>query len=96
MLDEKAVGSHVRVALKRGVAAGTIKQVKGTGASGSFKLPDKTAGPKKAPAAKKVKTPKKAKTMWTEKPAVKKSSKKSVKKAAKSKKPVAKKVTPKK
>ncbi|XP_018007421.1 histone H1-delta [Hyalella azteca] len=105
-LDEKAVGSHVRVALKRGVAAGTIKQVKGAGASGSFKLPDKTAGPKKAPAAKKVKTPKKAKTT-TEKPAVKKSPKKSVKKAAKSpaskkpkakkaKKPVAKKVTPKK
>ena len=30
-------GTHVKLALKRGVAGGALKQVKGTGASGSFK-----------------------------------------------------------
>ncbi|XP_018018070.1 histone H1, gonadal-like [Hyalella azteca] len=101
--DEKAVRSHGRVALKRAVAPGTSKHdFKKTSGSGSFMLPDKAAGPKKAPAVK-VKTPKKAKTT-TEKPAVKKSPNKSAKKAVKSpaskkpkaKKPVAEKVTPKK
>lgn len=82
---------HVKQALKKGVAAGTFKQVKGTGASGSFKLPDK----QKKPAAKKAKKPaaKKAK-----KPAAKKA-KKTPKKAAKkpaAKKPAAKKPAAKK
>ncbi|KAF2351595.1 Linker histone H1/H5 domain H15 [Trinorchestia longiramus] len=105
-IDEKAVGPHLRLALKRGVTSGAFKQVKGTGASGSFKLPEKVAKPKKAPVEKKAKSPKKVKK--TVKPAAaKKTPKKSVKKAAKSpatkkpkakkvKKPAAKKATPKK
>ncbi|XP_063588890.1 histone H1-delta-like [Penaeus indicus] len=36
--DEKKAGVHVRLALKKGVAGGSLVQVKGTGASGSFKL----------------------------------------------------------
>jgi len=60
------VNSHLRQALKRGVTSGALKQVKGTGASGSFRIGDKAAKPKKAkkPAAKKAKksagSPKKA------------------------------------
>ena len=57
------VTTHVKIALKRGVAGGALKQVKGTGASGSFKLAEKQKAPKKKPAAKKPaakKTPKKA------------------------------------
>ncbi|MFH4981667.1 hypothetical protein AB6A40_008376 [Gnathostoma spinigerum] len=83
------VGSRLRIALKRGVVAGALKQVKGTGATGSFRLgqkvavkkpkASKTAKPKKAAAAKKpkAKSPKKAKKV------VKKAKKpKSPKKAA--------------
>lgn len=46
---------HVKMALKRGVAGGTLLQPKGTGASGSFKLA-KTVAPKKVkkPVAKKT------------------------------------------
>ena len=61
--------THVKLALKRGVVSGALVQVKGTGASGSFKLAEKPKAPKKAkkpaankPAAKKAakkKTPKK-------------------------------------
>ncbi|XP_037790385.1 late histone H1-like [Penaeus monodon] len=36
--DQKKAGVHVRLALKKGVADGSLVQVKGTGASGSFKL----------------------------------------------------------
>jgi len=73
--------THVKLALKRGVAGGALKQVKGTGASGSFKLAEKTkSAPKKKPAAKK--------------PAAKKAKKPAAKKVAK--KPAAKKATPKK
>lgn len=66
--DSKAVGSHLKQALKRGVDTGVIKHVKGTGASGSFKAnPEakkKEKKPKKPKAAKKAKAskPKKAKT----------------------------------
>merc|ERR1712212_1382375 len=73
--------SHIKLALKRMVAGGDLVQVKGTGASGSFKLakpvPKTKATPKK-PAAKKA----------TKKPVAKKS-------AAKPKTPK-KKSTPKK
>ena len=78
-------GTHLKLALKRGVTSGVLKQVKGTGASGSFKVAEKPKAPKKKPAAKKPaakKTPKK--------PAAKKSTPK------KAKKPAAKKATPKK
>merc|ERR1712168_1030398 len=92
---------YVKMALKRGVTSGALIQVKGTGASGSFKVkkvekpkPKKVVKkkpaakkPKKKPAAKK--TPKKAK-----KSAAKKSPKKAAKKSA-AKKPASKK-TPKK
>ena len=78
-------GTHVKLALKRGVAGGALVQVKGTGASGSFKL------------AEKPKAPKKAKKPAAKKPAAKKAAKKSPKKKKPAaKKPAAKKATPKK
>ena len=100
--------SHLKLALKRAVAAGNLKQVKGTGASGSFKLSEtkpKKAVKKKAaakkPAAKKAPkkkaAAKKAKKPAAKKPAAKKAAtpkKKVAKKAAK--KPVAKKPAAKK
>ena len=79
--------THVKLALKRGVSGGILKQVKGAGASGSFKLADKPKVVKKKPAAKKP-AAKKAK-----KPAAKKATPKKVKKAAKKATP---KKTPKK
>ena len=36
--DEKLVNAHLKMALKAGVKNGTLKQSKGIGASGSFKL----------------------------------------------------------
>ena len=69
------VGTHLKMALKRGVASGALAQPKGTGASGSFKVVKK-AEPKKPKAKKpaKPKTPKKkaAKKPAAEKPASKK------------------------
>lgn len=86
--------THVKLALKRGVASAALKQVKGAGASGSFKLPDKVkAAPKKKAVAKKP-SAKKAK-----KPAAKKAKKPAAKKAVTPKKkaaPKKKKATPKK
>ncbi|VDO75519.1 unnamed protein product [Onchocerca flexuosa] len=42
------VNAHLRLGLKRGVASGILKQMKGTGASGSFRLADaKSEQPKK-------------------------------------------------
>ena len=85
--NETAVNSHLKLALKAGVKAGSLKQAKGTGASGSFKLGEKpkAAKPKKAakkPASKKAAKPKKAKS--PKKPAAKtaKSPKKAKKPAA--------------
>ncbi|VDN42582.1 unnamed protein product [Gongylonema pulchrum] len=51
------VNSHLRMGLKRGVTSGALKQVKGTGASGSFRLADAKTEPAKAvkkPMAKKT------------------------------------------
>ena len=56
----------VKNALKKGVVAGALTQVKGVGSNGSFKVTKKVEKPKKKPAAKK--TPKKA----AKKPAVQK------------------------
>ncbi|MCP9258705.1 hypothetical protein DINM_001364 [Dirofilaria immitis] len=43
------VNAHLRMGLKRGVASGILKQMKGTGASGSFRLVDaKSEPPKKS------------------------------------------------
>ena len=51
--------THIKLALKRGVRSGALKQVKGKGASGSFRLAEKPkvakkVKPTKKPAAKKT------------------------------------------
>lgn len=76
---------HVKMALKRGVASGTLSQPKGTGASGSFKVVKKAEPKKKKPAAKKPA----AKKSPAKKPAAKKAKKSATpkKKAAAKKKP---------
>lgn len=75
---------HLKLALKRGTASGALRQVKGTGASGSFKLPEKVVAKKtKKPAAKRPSTPSKGK----KKKIAKKAS--STKKVAPAKKPAA-------
>jgi len=89
---------HLKLALKRMVKANELKHVKGSGASGSFRLaekpkatkkkPAKKAAPKKKPAAKKA--PKKA----AKKPAAKKAKKPAAKKSPKKAKPAAKKAKP--
>merc|ERR1711910_234426 len=61
--DAKAVNSRTKVALKNGLKAGVLKNAKGTGVTGSFKLvkvekPKKAA--KKSAAKKPAKSPKKA------------------------------------
>ena len=84
------VGKHLKSGLKRALAAGVIKQATGKGASGSFKLVDKKAEPKKPkkkkvaakrPAAKKAKKPAAAKK--AKKPAPKKAKKPAAKKPKK-------------
>ena len=74
------VNAHLKSALKNGVKNGSLKQAKGTGAAGSFRLGDKK------PAAKKAKKPKAAgeKKAKAKKPRAKKTGEK---KAAKPKKP---------
>ncbi len=63
--DEKSFNTHLKMALRAGVKNGSLKQTKGTGASGSFRLGEKKAAakPKKAKkpkaAAKKAAKPKK-------------------------------------
>ena len=92
--DESVVNTHLKMALKAGVKSGSLKQSKGTGASGSFRIGEK---PKKAatPKAKKPKpaapkkaegkpAAKKASTGTTKKKAAKESKPKAVKKATKS------------
>lgn len=83
------VDVHLKMALKRGVTGGKLVQKKGTGASGSFKVAEKTVV-KKKPAAKKPaakKSPKKA----AKKPAAKKATPKKAAKKPAAKKPAAKK-----
>ena len=91
--------THIKAALKRLVGNGTLKQVKGTGASGSFKVAEKPKGTKKVKKTKvKRTTAKKAPKKAAKKvKAAKKTKKKVVKKpAAVAKKPVAKKPAAKK
>jgi len=100
-VEDKSVGPQVRLGLRRGVASGMLKQVKGTGASGSFKVAEKATKPKKVvkkaaakkPAAKKAtKSPKKAaKKTATKKTAAKKATKSPKKSTKKAKSPAAKK-----
>ncbi|MCL4127643.1 UNVERIFIED_CONTAM: hypothetical protein GTU68_005375 [Idotea baltica] len=95
--DEKKAGTQIRMALRRGVMAGYFEQVKGNGASGSFKLgrqqkrlkkaAEKNTSNPKMYVAKKLKKPASKKTPAKEsqkKPATKKSPKKpATKKSAK-------------
>lgn len=83
--DEKKVNSRVKVALRNGVKSKKVVQVKGVGASGSFKMGEKEAKPK-VKKVKKPKSPKKAKKPKSPKKA-KKSPKKTAKKPAAAKKP---------
>lgn len=63
---------HLKMALKRGVASGLLRQVKGTGASGSFKVvATKVEKPKKQ-VVKKAPTKKPASSSSSKKPATKK------------------------
>ena len=81
-----SANTHIKQALKKGVVGGTLKQTKGAGASGSFKLAEKVIKKKKAkkPAAKKVaKKPVAAKKPAAKKPAAKKPAKKTPKKKTK-------------
>ncbi len=75
--DASKLAPFIRRYLKKAVESGKLSQVKGTGASGSFRLPkvEKKEKKVKKPAAKKAKKPK------TKKPAAKKA--KTPKKAAK-------------
>ena len=91
-VNEGNVNTCLKSALKRGVATGDLKQPKGTGASGSFKLGDKKEPKKKAVLKKKAKSPKKAAAKKAKKPSAKKAKKPAAKKPA-AKKPVAKKAT---
>ena len=77
-----SAGTHVKLALKRGVASGQLKQVKGAGASGSFKNVEKAKPKPKKPAAKKP-TKKAAKKPAAKKPAKKVAKKPAAKKATK-------------
>ena len=73
--DEKVVNTHLKIALRSGVKASSLKQSKGTGATGSFRIGEAA---KKAVKPKKVKKPKAA----AKKPAAKpKKAAKKVKKA---------------
>ena len=80
-----SANTHVKLALKRGVTSGVLKQVKGAGASGSFKLAEKPKKVvKKKPAAKKAaKKPAAKKATPKKKPAAKKPAAKKAKKAKK-------------
>lgn len=91
--DEKTANSHLKLALRAGVKNGSLKQSKGTGASGSFRLgeakkkPAKKAAKPKAAKPKKAKSPKKAKKPSAKKPAAKKTSAKKATKPKKAKTP---------
>ncbi|XP_006825951.1 histone H1-III-like [Saccoglossus kowalevskii] len=84
-VDLDKITPFIRRALKSGVTDGKFVQIKGTGASGSFKLKAKVKAEKKA---KKPKTPKKPKAKKpkaaTKKPKAKKPKGKTPKKAKKS------------
>lgn len=78
--DEHVINQHLKIALRSGVKNESLKQSKGSGASGSFRLGE-GAKKEKKPVAKKAKKPKAA---ATKKPAgAKKSVAKSPKKAKK-------------
>ena len=53
-VDEKSANQYLKVTLKNGVKAGQLKQLRGVGASGSFKIAEKGAKPEKTSAKKDV------------------------------------------
>lgn len=85
--DEKTINAHLKLALRAGVKNGTLKQSKGTGASGSFRIGEKKTSEKKAKPVKKagaakpkkVRKPKAAKPSGTKKPKAAGSPKKATK-----------------
>lgn len=86
-----AINARLKSALKAGVKAGSLKQSKGTGAAGSFRLGEKTTEEKpavKKVAEKKAKSPKKAAAKPKKPTAEKKAATKSPKKTT-TKKPAA-------
>ena len=99
-LDEKIASIHVKGALIRGVEKGTLKQVKGTGATGSFRVVKQKPEPKKPKKTAVKKAPKKTdkkKLTGAKKPTTKKASeKKQTTKKAATKKPATKKPAAKK
>ncbi len=85
-INENNLNTCVKNSLKRGVKTGDLKQPKGTGASGSFKLGDKKE-PKKKTVKKTVKTTPKKSAKKAKKPAAAKKVKKPAAKKAAAKKP---------
>ena len=88
--DATKVNSRLKLGLKAAVKGGSLKQVKGTGASGSFKVGEKpkAAKPKAKKATKpKAAKPKKAKKTATKPKAAKPEGEKKVKKVKKAKTP---------
>jgi len=71
-LDPVQANQHLKLALKNGVKSKALKQTKGNGASGSFKL-NVTAKPTKKKAAKKPKKTSSKSTTGTKKRSVSKS-----------------------
>lgn len=55
--DESVVNTHLKIALRAGVKNGGLKQSKGSGASGSFRLGEEAKKAKKPAAAKVKKSP---------------------------------------
>ncbi|ROT64817.1 putative late histone H1-like [Penaeus vannamei] len=96
--DEKTTGVRLKLALRKGVADGSLRQMKGTGAAGSFRLAKEEAKPakKKAPAKKTVAKKPAAKKTTAKKPAAKKAAKKPAAKKPAAKKAAAKKPAAKK
>ncbi|CAC5402695.1 H1_5 [Mytilus coruscus] len=59
--DAKSVNAHLKLALRAGVKNNSLKQSKGTGASGSFRIGEAKQAKKKPAKAKKAAKPKAAK-----------------------------------
>jgi histone H1/5 len=83
--DENVVNTHLKMSLRAGLKNASLKQSKGTGAAGSFRLGEEAKKPKKAAAAKKPK--KAAAAKKPKKAAGAKSPKKMAKKTTAAKKP---------
>ena len=88
--DAKPVNARLKLALRAGVKNKNLKQAKGTGASGSFRLGEVKAA-KKPAKAKKAAKPKAAKPKKVKKPAAKKAAGEKKVAKPKTKKPKAKK-----